>query len=174
MTTPSTSDWRAANTRADVFWTCDDGAERLSHDDLLDAVEEYIDGFLSPGCDTEAILRDQVSPLTIFGYTRCEVTDGHLEQLADDLAERLAELVGEDEWGDPDGNHEVLSDENRKAIEARFAAVLREERHRIVPWACEVTQTVEVEGDELVAMVREISPSWFDVEPTRSLTAPGR
>lgn len=164
-------DWRAAAAIADVFWSCDDGAERLSHNDLGDAVEEYVDGFNSPNCDVEKILREEVSPLVIYGYTRAEVTDRHLADFANDLADHLAESLDEDEFGDPFDDHQVLAEDDKKAIAERFCTVLREERARFVPWACEVTMRVVVEGDELVRMVREICPYWFDTEP---VTAPGR
>jgi hypothetical protein len=164
MSITKTTDWRAVAGRAETFWSCDDGAETLSCTELEEAVEEYVDGFLSPGCDTEAILREKVSPLTIYGYTRVEVRDRDLDNLAEWLSERLAELVEEDEWGDPNGNYRVINDEGAAAFTARFAAVLREERARIVPWTCEVTTEVEIEGDELVAMVRDCCPYWFEKE----------
>lgn len=164
MTVLTTTDWRAAAAGPEEFWTCDDGAESLSHTDLRDAVEEYVDGFLSPGCDTEAILREKVSPLTIYGYARAEVTDQRLADLANDLADNLQERLddGYDDWSDPNGNHQVITDDGKAKLAEHFCTVLREHRGLIVPWGCEVTKTVTVEGDELVRMVREICPDWFE------------
>lgn len=162
MSAPLTTDWRAAAASAETFWSCDDGAESLSHTELSDAVEDYVDGFLSPGCDTEAILREKVSPLSIYGYSRIEISDRDLDNLAEFLVDRLAEACDEDEWGDPNGDHHVLDKAGQAAFTARFAAVLREERKHIVPWTCAISKTVLVEGDELVAMVREFCPYWFE------------
>lgn len=39
---------------------------------------------------------------------------------------------------------------------------MRQVRSHIVPWHCEVTKTVVLEADELVAMVRELCPEWFE------------
>lgn len=159
MSTPTTTDWRAAMAGPQEFWTC---------------VEEYVDGFLSPGCDTEAILREKVSPLTVFGYSRAEVTDQRLADLANDMADRLQEQLddGFDDWSDPNGDNRVIDDTNKAALAERFCTVLREERARIVPWGCEVTQKVVVEGDELVAMVREICPHWFEEPRSPRLERP--
>jgi hypothetical protein len=169
----TTTDWRAAMDGPQHFWTCDDTAERLTHDCLSDAVEEYIDGLFVPARGLEAFLREKVSPLTIFGYSRAKVTDERLADLANDLADHLQERLddGYDDWSDPDGQHQVIDDTGKAALAERFFAVLRDERAHIEPWGCEVTAKVTVEGDELVAMVRELCPYWFEEGP---LTAPGR
>lgn len=161
MSTPTTTDWRAAMREPMEYWSCDEGAERLVHDDMRDAVEEYIDGLNAPGGDVEALLRDRVSPLTIYGFTRHALTDARLDSVAADVTERLREWT-EEEYGDPDGGpHSVLEPADVKALAARFAQVLREERARFTPWSCDCTRTVVVEGDELVQMVREMCPWWF-------------
>ena len=79
-----------------------------------------------------------------------------------DVAEHLTEQLNEDEWGDPDGNHDVLSDEGQALLTEKIAALLRKHRGYISPWACEVTKTVVLEADELVAMVRQQCPEWFE------------
>lgn len=149
------------------FWTCDDWAERLSTTEFEEAVTEFVDGFLAPGCDTEKILREKVAPLEVYGYSRAAVTDSRLELEADDLVDHLAERLSEDEWGDPDGRHDVLSSTGRALLKERFAAALRSVRAHIVPWHCEVTKTVVLEADELVALVRRLEPEWFEAEVSR-------
>lgn len=146
----------------EVFWTCDDSVERLSHDVMEDAITEFVDGFLAPGCDTEAILRSQVAPLTVYGYSRAEVTDKKLESEGVRLVENLVENLNEDEWGDPEGQHDIIDEATQERLARAFITALKAERQHIVPWSCEQTKTVVLEADELVALVRELAPSWFD------------
>lgn len=144
-----------------MFWDCSD-PEQLTHDNIEDAVEYYIDGFLSPGCDVEKVLREDLGGLTVNGYTRAEVTDKFLDSQAEHLAEVFWEQIHEDEWGDPNGNHENITPEGRRLLKERLGQVLREVRPYIEPWACEVTTKVVMDEDELVAFCRELRPEWFE------------
>lgn len=146
-----------------VFWDCSD-PEQLTHDNIEDAVEYFVDNFLSPGCDTEKVLREDLGGLTVKGYTRAEVTDKFLDGMADHLAERFHEQIHEDEWGDPNGTHENITPEGMRLLEEKLRVVLREIRPYIQPWACEVTTEVKMDADELVAFCRELRPQWFEKE----------
>lgn len=142
------------------FWTCDDDPDRLSITEFEEAVIEHVDKW-APAKDLEALLRVTIAPLTVYGHSRAEVTDEFLDGEAEELVERLTERLNEDEWGDPDGNHDVFSEKGQELLAAKFAVALREVRHHIVPWHCKVTKTVVIEADELVAMVRAQCPEWL-------------
>lgn len=142
------------------FWTCDAAAESLSTTEFEEAVVEYVDGLLSPGCDTEQVIR-AMAPLIVYGHSRIKVTDERLQIEAEHVVDRLVEAL-EDEWGDPDDRRRVLSAEGQKLLVEKFAAALREVREHIVPWHCEVTKTVVLEADELVALARRLCPEWFE------------
>ena len=151
------------NTRIE-YWTCDESAERLSCVELEDAVVEWVGGWDgdAAGGDIGVFLRATVAPLTVYGYSRAEVTDQRLEAEAALMVERLAERLEEDDaWGDPNGRHAVFGEPGRAALEALVLSALKQVRHHIEPWHCEVTQTVVLEADELVTMVRRLEPEWF-------------
>lgn len=148
-----------------VFWTCDDAAERLSHDNLEEAVLEHIEGWSEKsGPEFETFLR-AIAPLDVYGYARAVVDDRRLDAEAAWLVERLVESFNEDEeWGDPDGNQGVLDDVGERLLKEKFAAALRDVRPHITPWSCEVKRIVVLQADELVALVREMEPGWFEAE----------
>lgn len=146
-----------------VFWDCSD-PEELTHDNIEDAVEYFVDGFFEPGCDVEKELR-AMGGLTVKGYTRAEVTDKFLDSQAADLADRFYEAIHEPEWGDPNGNHENITPEGRRLLEEKLRGVLREIRPHIEPWACEPTIERHMDEDELVAFCRELRPDWFEAAP---------
>lgn len=144
------------------FWTCDDGAEQLSTTELEEAVLEHLEGWSEKsGPEFETFLRG-IAPLTVYGYSRAEVTDERLHAEAALMVERLSESLEEDEeWGDPDGRHTVFDDLGQNALLILVIEALKKVRHHIEPWHCEVTKTVVLDADELVALVRELEPEWF-------------
>lgn len=148
------------------FWTCDDSAERLSISELEEAVLEHLDGWSEKsGPEFEGFLR-RISPVSVYGYSRAGVSDQRLQAAAELMVERLTESLEEDdEWGDPDGRHEVFGELGQQALLPMILSALKQVRHHIEPWHCEVTKTVVLEADELVAMVRELCPEWFEAEP---------
>lgn len=141
------------------FWTCDPDAERLTHEELEEAVEMYLD-------DADD-LENLTWPLEVYGWRRRGVSDKDLEGLGVSLAERAEEWLDEEFGGDDHCVFEDLGQERlaRACIEALKAARSAGE---ITPWQCEVVETREVTLEQ----ARSWFPQWF--EPTRSLTAPGR
>lgn len=148
-----------------LFWTCDDAAERLSHEDLEEAVLEYLEGWSEKsGPEFEAFLHG-IAPVTVYGYARAPVTDRDLLKWAEWMVEQFAEAIEEDtELGDPDGNHEIFPPEGQQRLTPLVFEALKQVRSGIEPWACEVVKEVELDGDALVELVRRNQPEWFEAE----------
>lgn len=156
--TPKTwREWAAAAWVA--YWDGDDTRESLVHDDLRDAVEHYVDGYLSPGCDVAAVVREHwPEGLTVYGWERKEVTPLWFHRTANELAERFTEEFDEEFNG---GDDPVIDEKLEAEIAAGFNKVLESVRARLVPWQCEqvaeVTLTVE-EVLEVLGVKTEVTP----------------
>lgn len=153
LNTPQPSTWREWASAAWVaYWDCDDSRENLVHDDLRDAVEHYVDGYLSPGCDVAAVVRANFPDgLTVYGWERKEVSLSWLHHTADDLAEQFG-FAFDEEFG---GGDDRLID---KKIEAEIAAgigqVLDAVRERLTPWQCEQVAETTLTVDEVLEVLR--------------------
>lgn len=142
-----------------AYWDCDDGRETLRFEAFEDAIEHEVDGELSPGCDTEAVVREKFpSGLTVFGWVRKEVTSQWLRWEAESLAERFAESFS-DEFG---GDDPLLSEKEEAQLASSITAVLEGLRSQLVPWQCEQVEKVELSLDELLEMLRETRAWWFE------------
>jgi len=115
---------------------------------------------LGDGGDFEARLRC-VAPLAVYGHARTEITDEQLIGEAELLIESLVERA-EEEWGDPNGGHDVIDAAAQLRLVGCFVAALRFERASITPWHCEQVRVVTLSAEELVNVVRARRPDWFD------------
>jgi len=142
-----------------TFWDCDDGREVLRHESLEEAIEHDVDDL--PQGDVEAAVREAYpGGITVYGFRRREVDRDWLEQQAARMAEDFAEQL-EDEFGDHlTGTHQTLEDDDEKALGTGILALL--EKLKLVPWQCEQVAKVHLSLDELLAMLRETAPSWFE------------
>ena len=80
-----------ANATVD-FWSCEEGLERLTHDDIDSAVESWLEN-VEPA--------EWPDDLTVYAYVRGSVSEAERAAWTDELAERAMELWAE-EHGDPD------------------------------------------------------------------------
>lgn len=156
--------WRewAADTSID-FWDVRENAETLTHEALEEAVESYVDD--NAHGVMEAWVRERFpGGMKVYGHRRNLVDPDWLTGQAEWLAEAFGEHLG-DEYGDPDGNYDMLSAEQEAALAAAIARALEELRPKLEPWQCERVVTVTIPLDELLALLRECRPDWFEVTP---------
>lgn len=137
-------------TRPIEFWSCDPDAERLHESEVEEAVCAWLD---------DAELADVVWPIKAYGWARVEVTDSALGHAGDAAAERAAQVLDEDEYGDPHGDHEVLNPTARERLAAVITGTLIAARctGELSSWACQVVETREVTE----AQARAWFPDWF-------------
>ena len=151
---------RFEGVRAD-FWDCDDDTEQLSHTDVLEAIQDYLQGFLEEG-DVEEQLRE-IGPIEVYPWTRNAVSVQHVDDATEQLLERAAEILDEDEeLGDPDGDHEILPE----SVVAKYRAEMRMLVERLYGeanvWGCTAGAAITIETEELIALVREQLPELLD------------
>jgi len=146
-----------------IFWSCDDGAESLSHTDRDEAIEEHLDSFWPPYKGREAdriadFLAGLPKEMSVFGYVRTKVTENDLD--VDAILEASVGRLEEDELGDPDGEtwDERMSADQVKAVKDAAQHLIAVIIENYVPWSCE--QTVEEKFDPR-AWVVEHHPEWL-------------
>lgn len=150
------------------YWDCRNDADCLSNTEVAEAVEDYVDGVLSPMRDTEGDIRKSFpAGITIWPWVRKVVTDAMCEDIADSLIERAAEdfsellELGNPEDGDSDGFTQAVC---KKHIPA-FAAAVKALYADATVWGCERGKGVELTLDELLEYCRAEFPHWFEKEP---------
>lgn len=147
----------AADTSID-FWDCIDDQQELTHEALEEAVESYVDDGSGLPEDVVAWVRNYfLNGLEVYGWRRKAVDQKWLRNEAERLAERFFEESWNEEYGDPH--------ERPRAAEANLATAFVEAMRENLPepWQCERVVTVTIPLDELLALLRECRPEWFEV-----------
>lgn len=144
------------------FYDCR-GSERLTHESPEDAIEEWIDLWLSPGCDTSAMIREH-SPVKLSVFRRMSQDETWIERRARNALACLAEEFSE-EYGDPDGYlDDGLGLEAQKECLPAVVQAFRAFLAHGTSWGCEVVATVVLDAAEVEAMMREHNPGWWDTD----------
>lgn len=139
------------------FYTCRD-PDQLSLSTPEEAIEENLDGWLPDGDAAKAILGH--GPITVTGYSPCTVPDGVVKTLAQTALELIDERLGED-FGDPDGGS-MFSKEQTEAAVALLLPAVRKVCDNANVWACEKVATRTYSPEEVLVMMREHCPEWFE------------
>lgn len=142
------------------FYTCR-APDLLSLTSPEEAIEEKLDGWIDDG-DTEAAIRKYCAehPVTVTGYSPRAIPDSVVKKLAEDTLERIDEYLGED-FGDPDGGG-MFSKTAAEECMAVLLPAVRAACDRAKVWACEEVGTRTYSPDEVVTMMREHCPEWFE------------
>lgn len=150
-----------------AYWDCDESAEQLSHDHPAGALESHLDGWVMhhDSRGMEAQLRE-IGPIQIWPWHRKTIAEGEAKGLAERAMDHIDEMLDEDEdCCDPDGDHDIFS----KAIMAKhlpaFVAATRALIADADVWACEQGAAITLTPDDVIALMREHCPEWFEKEP---------
>ncbi len=144
-----------------LFWDCRD-AENLTHSSPEEAIEEYLDYLY----EKDVSLLDQIKkicPLKVTGYAREEITPEFISGMAHRFAEKFTEEI-EEEYGDPEGDHPMLSPEDEKSLPVAFQLAFSQILAKATVWRCKVVETKTFTAEEVETMMRESNPSWFEEE----------
>jgi len=143
---------------ADYYDCCDD--EEYTHQTPEEAIEGYLDGFLHPKEEpTGTIVK--LCPITVTAYAREAVMPDWITRLAEDLVERADE-----EWiceyGNPDS--EGLDPEAKEYLKEEFKRALNVVIAQCTVWSCFKCGSKEYTEEEVLKMMKEHNPHWFDGE----------
>lgn len=148
------------------YWDCSDSVEQLQYDDPISALEYHLDGWLSPGCDVETILRG-LDDVEVYPWHRKTIPEGEAEGLADRLLEHLQEILEEDEdYADPDGDHDIFSSATLGKHQPAFVVAVKSLIADASVWQCEPGKPVTLSPDEVLEIMRVERPDWFEPEAT--------
>lgn len=116
------------------FYDCRD-SEQLSLGTEEEAVEEWLEFWMTPGVDVVALIAKQ-APVTVRGYDPEVIdVDREAKSMAESLIERAIEYFDEN-FGNPDGDTEIAEGAEKVAEEAVRAALVTLYGNMHV-WRCE-------------------------------------
>ncbi len=142
------------------YYSCTD-SDTLVHGDEAEAVADWLDGWMSPGCDVLAVIRAR-SPIEVIAYEREVMPDNFASNVAARLVESAIEDWGED-FGPADDAPDV-DDAAIKAAEEAVTAALRALYATMTVWRCAQVSKHLLSAEEVEAMMRAHSPEWFEDE----------
>jgi len=151
------------------YYDCRD-SETLHHEGIEEAVEDWLDHWMEPGCDVRKILEEHECEVT--AYRREVVTEDWIRSQAEGLLEHLAEGFAVD-FGNPSAD-KCIDDEALKACLPAMMEAVRKLVANASVWRCERVASRVLDEDEVETMMRERNPHWFEshAEPQPPLETP--
>jgi|SRR5688572_2586343 len=154
------------------FWDCNEHTEYLTHEAVDCAVEDYLHSRIRHGGDlsVEAQLR-ALAPLEVWPWRRHEIGLTQVEGATDELLEKAADYLDDDEEiGDPGGYHECLPEEVRSKYRDRMRSLVADMYAEAEPWGCAPGDPVELSPDQVVELMRQHCPEWFEKDDEQDPT----
>lgn len=146
------------------YWECSEDADRLTHEHPVCALEYHFDELtcrLKPGSAEEQIRA--ACPIQIWPWHRKSVPPVEAEGLAEHAMASVAEMLDEDEdYGDLDGTHEIFGNATLAKHLPAFTAAVEALLADADVWACERGNPVTLTANEVIQLLREHCPEWFE------------
>jgi len=158
-------DWKPFHT-AD-YYTCDDTAELLSHEDWVEALAEHADSWFDPQephLTIDEILEKQGS-ITVYAWKRkvLPTSFGFGEAAIDSMLEDFEEMYWCEEYGNAfEEGSPPWDEEALKIVKAKLYATMEECVQMAHIWQCEVITNKVFADEELVTLLKEHSPHWWE------------
>lgn len=145
------SRWKPEEEKEADFWTCDEDAERLTYEDMDEAIEYFLDDLLSPKMTAQEVVDVLPKTIEVYGYVRDTIKP---ESYKGHVLEWFLETLDE-EYGDPDGDLNDPTPGMQEAERVFIEAVLKE----YVAWPCKkiCTKTINT-----LKWVKENNPDWLE------------
>jgi hypothetical protein len=142
-----------------IYYDCND-KEELSCTTPEDAIEEYIDGWVEVGDDLESVIRIY-SPITVEAYRFQKISYEDIRNETEFAIGRLVESL-HDEYGCPDDNDGMSSEVIKGLVDAVLPTIKKAIDEHFRVWACETAGSRIYTADEVIALMREHRPDWFE------------
>jgi hypothetical protein len=140
------------------FYDCR-GSETLTHESPEEALADYVNAFLSPGCDTAAVIRE-IAPVQVSAYERGAISKKDIENWAAFALEHVREHFA-DSYGDPDGA-DGIDDGAAEAAKPLMVTAIEKLVEGAQVWSCDNIAQRTYDAAEVEALVREHCPEWFE------------
>ena len=145
------------------YWACND-PDCLTHQDPISALEDWIDSHFSrEGEDAEAVIRE-MGDIAVEAYSRVAIREADIDDAIDRAIEVVDEHLQEQDYHDPDGDHQMFSVDVLTKHRPKFEAAVRALVADASVWHCDVTATVTLTPDETLEIMRVERPDWFEKE----------
>lgn len=141
------------------FYDCSDSADELRHTSPEECVGEYMHGLI----DDKGEIVDEISkfaPLTVEAYRRDPVSPEWARRKASYLVDQLLEEIAEDEEGFRPAT--PITEENRQELIQGLAETIGQVMTVVENFNCSKVASKTYTADELIALMREHSPEWFE------------
>jgi hypothetical protein len=135
-------------------------SEELTSETLQEALEDFIDGNLSPPSNVTEEIR-KLCPIEVVAYSRKEITEHFVRNVAEECYARLAELFHE-EYGEPESDYGGFDKESGEEIMRDFLPAVRKAAARGTVWQCDKVGKREYDFEEVLRLMREHCPEWFE------------
>lgn len=147
----------------DPFDDCDyydasENPEQLTNGSPEEAIEDVLDGEFYPACDAEAEIR-KYGEIEVVGYVRKAVDPKTAKLWAERFADLMNEWWPEEEYGNPEDDADGPG--NAQFIE-EVLPVIQAALDRTEVWQCESVAKRTYSVDDVLAMMREENPDWFE------------
>lgn len=141
------------------YYDCSDSAEELQHASPDECVGEYLHGLIDDNGDVVAEI-SKFAPLTVEAYRRDPISPTWARGKAAYLVDQLLEEIAEDEESFRPAT--PITEENRQELIQGFAETIGQVMTEIENFNCSKVATRTYQADELVALMREHMPDWFE------------
>lgn len=142
------------------WWDCR-GEERLEFESPEESVIDYFDNYL----EWSGVLTDEeiakYCPLEVTGHAPAVINSNYIYSCAETAVDRFEESLCED-FGDPDGDGDVLSYTVKQNLREKIFDLFSEAAGTMTSWLCDVVEKKVYTAEELSAMLREECPEWFE------------
>jgi hypothetical protein len=152
------------------FWDCDEQAELLTHEYPQCAIEAQLDGWVDTSGKDAAVVEAQIrerGTIRVWPSTRATIDDERIQALTDHLLDAADEwLDDQEDLGDPnDSCWRILGDAVKQANRPAMLEVVRKLCAGASVWHCERGEPIELSPHDVIELMREHCPEWFEPEP---------
>lgn len=140
---------------ADVYDASD--SEEYSHTTPEDAIADVVRSHYDDGDESIEEVIGNLCPLTVAGLERDTINPTWTRRVAERLTSNVA-----DEWCDEYGNPDGMDGSDLVTIEHDIKAALDAFVRDTPVWACSACGKRTYSFEEVIAMMKEYAPEWFD------------
>jgi hypothetical protein len=154
-----TDDKIAEIEKAAVAFDCIGDPDELQHEDVESVIEEMVDASSERDSAILDVIRG-ICPVTVDAYSPAVDAAGWVKRTTEVLVDRVG-----DEWseyGDPNVGGYAGGIDAGSSLENRIKEALEDFIEEAHVWSCHKVGERVYSYDEVVAMMREYSPEWFD------------
>ena len=148
------------NSTQAVYYDCRE-SDRLEYTSPEEAIVELFDVCY----DWEGDLTDEEvakhCPVTVLGHAPAVINSNYVYSCAETAVDRFEESLCED-FGDPDGDSDVLSYTVKQNLREKIFDMFSEAAKTMTPWLCETVEKQVYTAEEICAILRREQPEWFD------------